>query len=198
MQRRSFLAAVGALCGGGIAHAHPGTASVQRTARINGGWPMDEFALTDQYGRPFTRTDLHGRWTFVLFGDARGDERCTAALEALAGMCRRIARTQKLRTTQIVFVSLVEDPPERLRAFLAPYDERFRGASGPAPIAAHLADDLGVDDAAPLAFAEQRIDGTGMGILALVDPEGMVWGQFLPPFDDMLLTARYLKSRIGR
>ena len=35
-------------------------------------------------------------WTFVLFGDARCVESCTAPLSALSGMCERIAPTQKL------------------------------------------------------------------------------------------------------
>lgn len=198
MMRRHFLFTLAALGASRLVHAHAGQAMVQRTARINGGWPMDRFALTDQLGRPFTHDNLRGRWTFVLFGDAHGDEPCTAALKALTGMCQRIARTQKLQTTQVVFVSLVEDTPEQLRSFLAGFDTRFVGASGPAVTTAHLADDLGVDAATTLVPGEATRGSAHAGVLALVDPEGMVWGQYLPPFDVMLMTARYLKSRVGR
>jgi hypothetical protein len=36
------------------------------------------------------------------------------------------------------------------------------------------------------------------GALSLIDPDGVIWGQFLPPFEAKMLTARYLKTRIGR
>jgi protein SCO1/2 len=198
MMRRSFLFALATLSISSLVRAHAEPSTKQRTARINSGWPMDRFALTDQFGRPFTQDNLRGRWTFVLFGDARGNEPCTAALSALTGMCQRIARTQKVKSTQVVFVSLVEDAPGQLRSYLAGFDERFVGASGPAGVTAHLADDLGVEAAATLVPGDAARGSTLSSVLALVDPEGMVWGQYLPPFDVMLLTARYLKSRVGR
>jgi protein SCO1 len=169
----------------------------QRVARINGGWPIDDFTLIDQHGSAFTREHLHGRWTLVLFGDTRCGEPCTAVLSALKGMSQRIARTQKLKTTQVLFVSLGGDTPARLAQYLAPFDERFVGASGPPATVARLADDLGVAETLPVSSGEPGASDDPR-VLAVVDPEGVVWGQFLPPFDVMLLTARYLKTRVGR
>ncbi len=197
MTRPALTAILGVL---GFAFASSASAEPpgpQRVTRVNGGWPLDEFTLLDQHGRPFTREQLLGRWTLVLFGDTRCDQSCTAVLSALTGMCQRIARTQKVKTTQVVFISLAEDTPETLRQYLAPFDERFIGATGPPQTVMRLAEDLGVADALPKSSRGASARGYP-GTLSLVDPEGIVWGQFLPPFDVMLLTARYLKTRVGR
>ena len=171
----------------------------QRVSRVNEGWPVGDFTLVDQEGNPFTRERLLGRWTFVLFGDARCAESCTAPLSALTGMGERIARTQKLKTTQVVFISVAGDTPEQLRQFLAPFDDRIVAASGSPQIVRKLADDLGVADALPQPSSEPAARASRYpGLLSLVDPEGVVWGQFLPPFDVMQLTARYLKTRARR
>jgi hypothetical protein len=59
-----------------------------------------------------------------------------------------------------------------------------------------LADDLGVTDGLPESSPTSAPRYSG--VLTLVDPEGVVWGQFLPPFDVMQLTAPYLKARLRR
>lgn len=196
MTRRRLLALLAVL---GFGPFSPALAERQRVARINGGWPIDDFTLIDQHGKAFTREHLRGRWTLVLFGDTRCGEHCTAVLSALEGMCQRIAPTQKLKTTQVLFVSLGADTPERLQQYLASFNDRFIGASGPSATVARLADDLGVAETLPEpSGASGTRAGDYPGVLSLVDPDGVVWGQFLPPFDVMLLTARYLKTRVGR
>jgi cytochrome oxidase Cu insertion factor (SCO1/SenC/PrrC family) len=111
-------------------------------------------------------------------------------------MLQRIARTQKVKTTQVIFVSLAGDTPEMLRTYLAPFDPHFIGASGKQQTVERLADDLGVAELLPASLVEPS--GAYPGVLSVIDPEGVVWGQFLPPFDVSLLTARYLKTRVGR
>jgi protein SCO1/2 len=173
--------------------------AAQQVSRLNGGWTLGEFALTDQQGRSFAREQLLGRWTLVLFGDTHCGEPCTAALSALAAMCQRIARTQKAKTTQVVFVSLAGDTPEELRRYLASFDEHFIGATGPPQRVKRLADDLGVLDTLPEPSGQRVASARPYpGSLSVVDPNGIVWGEFLPPYDVMMLTARYLKARIGR
>jgi len=44
----------------------------------------------------------------------------------------------------------------------------------------------------------ERIAGRSCRRPRSLDPEGVVWGQFLPPFDVMQLTAPYLKARLRR
>jgi protein SCO1/2 len=183
----------------GIASAVPALAEPagrQRTSRLTGGWPVDDFVLIDQHGRAFTQEHFIGQWTFVLLGDTRCGEPCAAALTALTGMRQRIAGTTRVKTTQVLFVSLAQDSPEDLRRYLAPYDEHFIGASGSPQTVAKLADELGIAAAVPVS---SRASGGReySGVLSLIDADGIVWGQFLPPFEVTMLTARYLKTRIG-
>ncbi|HTS54662.1 MAG TPA: SCO family protein [Burkholderiales bacterium] len=191
---RGIAAFLIALIGTTVALAEP--AGPQRTNRVTAGWPIEDFVLTDQHGGAFTRAQLIGKWTFVLLGDGHCGEPCAAALTALTGMRQRISGTTKVETTQVLFVSVAGDSPGELRRYLAPYDEHFVGVSGPPQTVAKLADELGVADAVPASSSGAPGQGY-TGALALVDPDGIVWGQFLPPFDATMLTARYLKTRIG-
>jgi protein SCO1/2 len=179
-----------------MASVYAEPAGRQRTSRLTGGWPVDDFVLIDQHGRAFTQEHLIGQWTFVLLGDTRCGAPCAAALTALAGMRQRIAGTTRVKTTQVLFVSLAQDSTEELRRYLAPYDEHFVGAIGPPQTVAKLADELGIAAAVPVS--SRAAPGRNYtGALSLIDPDGIVWGQFLPPFEVTMLTARYLKTRIG-
>ena len=100
MKRRAVL-----LTAGGLAWTVPGAAhhdTRQAVERTRAGWPVMPFTLTDQHGRPFTHERLTGRWTFVLIGDAASLRPCDAALAALVGLHRRIARTEAIQTTQVL------------------------------------------------------------------------------------------------
>src|SRR6266545_2510015 len=178
MKRHSRLAPVTALLV--LALAAPAAADHTESQRVNRdleGWMVGDFSLIDHNGRAFTQARLSGQWTFVLFGDTRCSERCTSALAALAGMCRRIARTEAVKTTQV------------LRRYLAPFDERFIGARGSRETLARLVEDL--------IPPGTRAAG-GAGSLVLIGPDRDVRGEFLPPYDVLLLTAQFLKTRVGR
>ena len=169
-------------------HAEP-----QQIDRALEGWMVGDFTLVDQHGNAFTQEYLKDRWTFLLLGDTRCTDPCLAALSALAGMRQRIARTEIVKITQVLFVSLdpQRDSPERLRRYLAPYDSQFIGASGSRENLARLSEDLTPPDAQPGAR-------TSAGSLWLVGPDRYVRGEFLPPYDALQMTARFLKTRIGR
>ncbi|MGO4302375.1 SCO family protein [Cupriavidus sp. RAF12] len=169
--------------------------ATQQTDMSSGGWPVGAFSLTDQHGRPFTQAQLQDRWTLVLLGDTHCGEPCSKALTALTGLYQRISTTQKLATTQVLFISLDprRDNPEALRRYLAPYDARFVGATGSAETLAGLIDDLGAKPGVP-----PTANAPYPGSLILIGPDGTVRGQFLPPFDVPLLTAAYLKARVRK
>lgn len=160
------------------------------------GWPLEEFTLIDQHGEPFLQKQLLGRWTFILLGDTNCAEPCETALAALTGLRQRIASSQKLKTTQVLFVSLGQESPGRLRAYLAPYDKHIIGAQGTPEIVAQLAKDLGMEES--LATASNGKARQYPGTVALIEPEGTVRTLLVPPFEATRLTARYLKIRMGR
>jgi protein SCO1/2 len=188
-------------CLGAITEVRADHAETQHVSRLAAGWPIDAFTLVDQRGEPFTQQQLQGRWTFVLLGDVRCGEPCTSALSTLAGMYRRIARTEAMKTTQVLFISLdpERDTATQLRKYLAPFDDRFIGAIGSRQTLQRLTDDMGVSarvPAQPGAISAGSNDYSGS--LLLIGPDGSVRSEFLPPFDVLLLTAEYLKTRVGR
>ena len=199
-QRLSIAIGLWLLAAGPIlpALAHHGES--QRVNLAAQGWPVDSFTLLDQYGKAFTQDHLQGQWTFVLFGDTHCAQPCTAALSALVAMHQRIAPTEAIKTTQVLFVSLdpARDTPEILRRYLAYFDERFIGTTGSRQALRRLTDDLGVSG--PDRFRPaSRADDTGYaGSLVLIGPDAVVRAELLPPFDPLLLTAEYLKTRARR
>src|SRR5882757_8309276 len=178
--------------------AHDGES--QQVNLASQGWPVDSFTLVDQYGNAFTQERLQGQWTFVLFGDTHCARPCTAALSALVAMDQRIARAKAVSTTQVLFVSLDPglDTPEILRWYLASFDKRFIGVSGSSQALKGLAEDLGVFVPDPSKPASRVDNASYAGSLVLIGPDGVVRAELLPPFDPLLLTAEYLKTRARR
>ena len=179
--------------------AHEGHEHEQRVNRVSAAWMVSAFTLTDQHGKPFTQDRLRGRWTFVLFGDTRCQATCAEALTALDGLYQRIARARVIETTQVVFVSLdpQRDGPDRLREYLAPFDERFFGGTAPPPTLARLIDDWSVTADNSSRPRPHDTRPAYSGSLLLVGPDGSLRAEYLPPFDVPQLTADYLKTRIG-
>ena len=165
----------------------------QQVDRSQGGWKVGNFTLVDQRGNAFTQEHLNNRWTFVLLGDTGCAEPCLGALSALTGMRQRIATTEVVTMTQVLFVSLdpQRDTAEMLRRYLAPFDPHFVGASGSRDNLARLSEDLNPLEA-------QQNTRTRAGSLWLIGPDRYLRGEFLPPYDALQLTARFLKMRIGR
>lgn len=164
-----------------------------RFDRGSDGWPVPEFTLTDQHGDALTRQRLLGQWTFVLFGDTRCRARCSDGLRAMAALRERIAGTQVVHSTQLVFVSLdgARDDAKRLAAYVAPYGGELVAATGSAAMLRLVADELGATQRA------ERAQGHD-GALVLVGPEGLLRAVYLPPYDVRLLTADYMLKRAKR
>jgi protein SCO1/2 len=187
--RRFWLGCALLLASFAPAHAeHP----AQRVDTAAAGWPLAEFALTDQRGAPFTKDRLRGRWTLLLLEDSACADPCETALAALAGLFERIRDTQAVRTVQVVLVTPGRDgePPQRLGHVLARHDPRFIAASGSRAALAGLADDLG--GALPDDAGSPR---KGAGSIWMIGPDGILRGELLPPFDVLALTSQFMRTR---
>jgi protein SCO1 len=188
----------------GLESFTPAQADHGRSQRVNRefeAWPVGDFKLVDQHGKAFTAEQVQGRWTFILLGDTRCAELCKAPLSALAGMYQRIGATKSIGNTQVLFLSFDPegDTPALLQKYLAPFDNRFIGATGPWPTLKRMADDLGVSARLPASPGLVSASNKSYhGALLLMGPDGTVRGEFLPPFDVLLLTAEYLKTRARR
>lgn len=191
-----------AFCMLGLQSFTPALADHGKSQRVNREletWPADDFKLVDQHGKAFTAKQVLGRWTFIVLGDTRCAEPCTAPLSALAGMYQRIGAIQAIDNTQVLFLSFdpERDTPASLQKYLAPFDNRFIGATAPWPTLKRLADDLGVSARLPASPGTASADNHKYyGSVLLMEPDSTVRLEFLPPFDALLLTAEYLKTRV--
>jgi protein SCO1/2 len=175
---------------------------VQRVNTASAGWPIGGFALVDPRGAPFTQDNLYEHWTLLLLeADGHCGAPCDAALSALAGLVQRIHATRAIKSVQVVLVSPAADgsPPERMGQHLARLDPRFIAAAGSRSTLQRLADDLGValpglaSEASPTSLYR-----SGTGSIWVIGPDGILRTELLPPFDVLLLTAEFMKTRARR
>jgi protein SCO1/2 len=104
--------------------------------RIDRVMPVDppraigDFELTDQEGRPFRLSRLHGAPVLVFFGFAHCPDVCPAALVKLKRF--RESQAEDLRRVQVVMVSVdgERDTPAALKAYLSAWSSDFVGLTG--------------------------------------------------------------------
>ncbi len=98
------------------------------------------FMLADQDLRPFTQTQLLGKWTILFFGYTHCPDFCPTTLTALNNAYRRLEQNDAglAASTQVVFVSVdpFRDSPPVLAEFVRHFNQRFIGATG-APTQLH-------------------------------------------------------------
>ncbi len=185
MARRLLLQQIAGLVAAACTPAWAGHGPTQRVDDHVAGWQLDSLALTNDRRQAVTEKLLKGHWNFVLFGSAsRCTEQCVEALNALVGMHKRIAASDKIKTTQLLFVALdaAADTPERLRAYLAGYDAPIIGYSGTPQMLKRLRDEL-------------QIAPDSRSSLWLIGPNLVVRAEFLPPYDAKLLASFYMRMR---
>lgn len=88
--------------------------------------------LTDQHGQPYDlRAETAGTATLLMFGFTNCTDACPAQMAILASVVDELPDEQRERL-EVVFVSVdpERDTPERLREWLAQYDEDFVGLTG--------------------------------------------------------------------
>ncbi|KAL8387524.1 hypothetical protein RB595_009845 [Gaeumannomyces hyphopodioides] len=90
-----------------------------------------DFSLIDQHGRPFSSTDLRGRYSLVYFGFSHCPDICPEELDKMAAMFDLV---QAARPGALVPVFVTCDPardtPKVLKDYLAEFHEGFVGLTG--------------------------------------------------------------------
>jgi len=83
----------------------------------------------DQSGSPFTTRDLAGNYTLLFFGYTNCPDICPLTLQVLAQAIGRIEARAPALVPRVVFVSVDphRDTPDRIRAYLNAFDDRFIG-----------------------------------------------------------------------
>lgn len=166
-------------------------------------WPEPrdpaDFQLVTQTGERFTRDSFAGQWDLVFFGYLDCPDVCPTSLGAMRQMRRMLAeRNVAGGATRFVLVSVdaASDNPEKMRRYLARFDQEFNGVpvgefiglTGAQGMIDRLAESLAVyhqkDSHSPGNF----IDHTGS--LMIIDPNGRAVGALQPP----LLPERMVES----
>jgi protein SCO1/2 len=145
-----------------------------------------DFALSDIYGRAFTRADLAGAPTLVFFGFTHCPDVCPTTLLKLARVQKEVADAR----LRVLFVSIdpQRDTPQAVGLYVHAFDPAFAGLTGePAAIAA-VAQQFGV--------AVSRVDLPGgdytmdhSAVVFLLDDGARIAAIFTPPFEVAAMAA---------
>lgn len=88
------------------------------------------FTLTDQDGKSFSDTDLHGKYSLIYFGFSRCPDICPDELEKMAKMLDIINKDGKIVTPVFITCDPFRDSPEVLKEYLAEFHPDIIGLTG--------------------------------------------------------------------
>jgi protein SCO1/2 len=152
--------------------------------------PVPEATLTKMDGKPFTRKNFLGKWTFLYFGYTLCPDVCPTELTALAEVAALLRQQGVQSSWQEMFVSVdpERDTPEQLAKFVTYFDPKIIGATGTQTELSLLAKPLGVgwekaalptaNDAASTSYLINHTTS-----ILLVSPEATVVGVYPTPHD---------------
>jgi protein SCO1/2 len=142
--------------------------------------PIEDFALTDEGGKPFTLAELKGQPTLVFFGFTHCPDVCPTTLAQLA----QIAKTAGVAGLRVVLVSVdpARDKPEQLQHYVHAFDPSFKGVTGDVEQIERIAREFGVAIArVDLGGGDYTVDHSAA--VFLLDKEGRRVAVFTPPFE---------------
>jgi protein SCO1 len=181
-----FVAACAALAGFWLAH------QLDRDAPVlaSGTWlprprAIDDFALTDVAGKPYTRAELLAAPTLVYFGFTRCPDVCPTTLAKLAAVVKQAA----IPGLRVLFVSVdpQRDTPAVLALYVHAFDANFQGVTGTPEQIAALAKNFAVAvNRVELPGGDYTMDHSA--VVFLVGLSGIA-AIFTPPFETAAFTA---------
>ncbi len=159
---------------------------------------IGDFSLIDDNGRPFTPTDLQGKWTLLFFGFTYCPDICPTTMAQLNQFYTELDK-QYLSDTQIVMVSVdpARDEPAKLREYVRYFNLQFRGVTGEFLALQKFATALNVPFAkVPGGGENYQIEHSGN--IAIVNPQGYYVGFFKAPHELAKLHTNYRSIRLSR
>jgi len=112
--------------------AHAVTTSDKDNISALSATPGGDFALTDQFGHPFTSKKLRGKVVLIFFGYTYCPDVCPMELGELAGVLRQVRKLDLRDQVQAVFVTVdpQRDTPAVLKQYLEYFDAGIIGLTG--------------------------------------------------------------------
>ena len=145
---------------------------------------IQDFALHDHNGQPFTKDNFAGKWSLVFFGYTYCPDICPITLATIRQFEGLLQETEAADTVQVVMVSVdpQRDTPEKLGAYVQYFGEDYLGVTGEYIDIFNLARQVNI------AFGyEPAEDGNYLvshsGEIVLINPNGDFHGFFKIPHD---------------
>jgi protein SCO1/2 len=151
-----------------------------------------KFSLVDQNGKPFTDSDLKGKWQLVFFGYTHCPDVCPTSLNDLSLAIDKLGA----KKSEVVIVFISVDPERDTPSVLKSYVEAFGG-----PIVALTGSPEAVAQAAKVYrvyFAKHPTAGGGYdmdhsALIYVMDPQGRFTATFTPDTSPDDITKRLEK-----
>ena len=161
--------------------------------RLDEPVPIPEFELSDQLDVKFSKENILGNWTIIMFGFNSCPDVCPFTLGNLEdAVAETSMRVRPDNVPKVVFVSV---DPERDREYVTDYatffHPEFRGVTGERAQIDKLI------EATDSFYRLLKPDSTGYyevqhcSAVTVIDPEGMLRAKLQPPFNAGL-TAEFL------
>jgi protein SCO1/2 len=151
-----------------------------------------KFSLVDQNGKPFTDTDMKGKWELVFFGYTHCPDVCPTTLNELSLALDQLGDNKS--KVGIVFVSVdpERDTPAAIKSYVSSFDGPITGLTGTADEVAQAAKDYKVYYAKhPTAGGGYDMDHSA--VIYLMDPGGRFTATFTPDDTSDAVAARLKK-----
>jgi protein SCO1 len=141
--------------------------------------PVEDFALTDESGKPFTLAEMKGRPTLVFFGFTHCPDVCPTTLARLA----QIAKQSGIPDLRVLLVSVdpERDKPEQLEKYVHAFDPQFKGVTGDMTQIEQIAREFGVAIQRVNMGADYTVDHSAA--VFLMDAQARRVAVFTPPFE---------------
>lgn len=143
-----------------------GYAEARQAAPIFGG----SFTLIDHTGATVTDETYRGKWLVIFFGFTHCPDICPTTLSKIASMMELLGQDAEKVQPLFITVDPERDTVEVLRDYVAAFDSRIVGLTGPAEQIAVVSKNYGV-------ISQRSGDGANYTVghstpIYLVDPDG--------------------------
>jgi protein SCO1/2 len=166
-----YIFALACFAAGGMWHMADAANTAGRVVTHGSPDVGGRFALLDQNGATRTDEDFRGRWMWVYFGYTHCPDVCPTTLALMAEVLKRLGPRANRIAPIFITLDPERDPPQVLKAYLASFDPRFIGLTGPR---SHIAS---VTSEYHVYSVKRQLPGGGYAIdhssvLCLMDPRG--------------------------
>ncbi len=143
---------------------------------------LSDIPLVDHHGRPWSPAAQRGKWSLVFFGFTHCGDICPTTMTTLAKMYVELKAKEKA-DLQVVLVTVdpLRDSPPVLARYVTGFNPDFIGVTGAAGIK-QFSDELALTFM-PVAGEDGDYQVAHSGNLALISPDGKLYGYLRPPHE---------------